>query len=418
MAKKKQSKVVQMLSPENYIRQKARTLPVYKCFVNSNWQESGMANVLVARRHTNSNLTFGTYLVDLKCLGVKDAGYDFNVSESDFITLLDRMKMNLDFNEINYILAHNIIYAGLEFAEDFGFKPHRDFTQVAQYILEEDTESIELMDIECGNNGKPLYVSGPFDSITDINKIIATLEKNAGPGNYSIIIGDGDPEYDEMDDEDDDFDDEFDDDIDDEFPELNFTEEEIKNSHTLQLKIAIDDLLKPEVWRRVTVPSYYTFAHLHHLIQFAFDWESCHSYEFSELKKKSKKIIITEINEEDSDELEARKIPVSQFFTKAGDLMRYTYDFGDNWTHTITLEKIIPQPSVKPELLDGKGACPPEDCGGVWGYKNLLQILADKKHPEHQEHRDWLGLFDDENYDPDKFDLEETRELIDDVFSE
>lgn len=98
--------------------------------------------------------------------------------------------------------------------------------------------------------------------------------------------------------------------------------------------------------------------------------------------------------------------------------MRYTYDFGDNWTHTITLEKIIPQPSVKPELLDGKGACPPEDCGGVWGYKNLLQILADKKHPEHQEHRDWLGLFDDENYDPDKFDLEETRELIDDVFSE
>lgn len=418
MAKKKQSKLVQMLSPENYIRQKARTLPVYKCFVNTDWQETGMANVLVARRHTNGNLTFGTYLIDLKCLGVKDAGYNFNVSESDFIALLDRMKMNLDFSEINYTLAHNIIYAGLEFAEDFGFKPHRDFTQVAQYILEEDTESVELMDIECGNNGKPLYVSGPFDSITEINKIIATLEKNAGPGNYDIIIGDGDPEYDEMDDEDDDDLDDEDFDDDEDFPELSITDEEFKNSHTLQLKIVLDDLSKPEVWRRVTVPSFYSFALLHILIQIAFDWENCHLYEFSELKKKSKKIIITEINEEDSDDLEARETPVSQFFTKAGDLMRYTYDFGDNWTHTITLEKIIPQPSVKPELLDGKGACPPEDCGGVWGYQNLLQILADRKHPEHQEHREWLGLFDDENYDPDEFDLEETRELIDDVFSE
>jgi hypothetical protein len=79
MSKKNQSKQVQQLSPENYIRQKARNLPVFECLVNADWKVSKMASVSIARKHTNDNITAGLYLVDLNCLGVKDAHYLFNL---------------------------------------------------------------------------------------------------------------------------------------------------------------------------------------------------------------------------------------------------------------------------------------------------------------------------------------------------
>src|ERR1035437_10391333 len=80
----------------------------------------------------------------------------------------------------------------------------------------------------------------------------------------------------------------------------------------------------------------------------------------------------------------------------------YTYDFGDNWEHTIAFEKS--EPAVEgqsyPVCIAGKRNCPPEDCGGVWGYEELLAILADPAHPEHAEQIDWTG----EEFDPDEFD--------------
>ena len=412
MAKKKQSKVVQMLSPENYIRQKARTLPIHKCFVNSDWKQSGLANILVSRKHTNGNFTLGTYLIDVNCLGVKDSGYNFNVSEPDFNIMLDRMHSYMEIQEITYTLAHNIVYAGLEFAEEYGFKPHNDFIKVAQYILEEDTESIELIDIECGKDGKPFYISGPYD--TDVKKraIIAMLEKNAGPGNFDFAVDD---ELDDMstgDFEPDDFDDS------DYFPGLNFDEEEVRNSHTLQLKIVIDGLDNPDVWRRVSVPSYYTLALLHHLIQRVFGWENEHLYEFYKLDQKSKTIIgeLEDQDEPDSIYPVGREIPIGRLLNKEGYQVLYTYDFGDSWDHTITLEKVIPEVSLKPELLEGNGACPPEDCGGIMGYKDLMSILANKKHPEYNEYREWMGLDDDESWDPNAFDFAETQLIISEIF--
>jgi len=74
MAKNK-GKVIQMLSPENYIRKKARMLPIYECWLNNDWEVSGAASIIIARRHTNENITFYLYLVDLYCLGVKDSFY-------------------------------------------------------------------------------------------------------------------------------------------------------------------------------------------------------------------------------------------------------------------------------------------------------------------------------------------------------
>jgi hypothetical protein len=176
-----------MLNPEKYIRQRARSLPIYECRINSNWKKNGLANITVARKHTNGNITLGMYLTDLKCLGVKDAVYYFNVNETRYMEILGNNEKAFGTEPVEYILAHNIVFAGIEFAGDYGFIPHKDFTSVAQYILEEDTDDIELVDIECGEDGKPVYVRGPPDSEKRANQIIAQLERKAGPGNYDVI---------------------------------------------------------------------------------------------------------------------------------------------------------------------------------------------------------------------------------------
>jgi hypothetical protein len=197
---RKKGKVIQMLSPENYIKQKARSLPIVECWINSEWEEDGLANILVARKHTNGNCTVGMYLIDLKCLGVKNAQYFFNMSPAEYHDLLDQSRENMDIESVRYNLVHNIIYAGIEFAEDYGFHPHKDFT-VAEYILEKDTDDIELIDIECGKDDKPLYVRGPLDSDQRAKQIIAQLEKTAGAGNYTVINGFDVPWDDDFDDE-------------------------------------------------------------------------------------------------------------------------------------------------------------------------------------------------------------------------
>ena len=82
----------------------------------------------------------------------------------------------------------------------------------------------------------------------------------------------------------------------------------------------------------------------------------------------------------------------------------YTYDFGDDWEHAITIEKTLPaaEGTTYPTCVAGKRACPPEDCGGPWGYQELLEIIADPAHPERAERLEWLG----EDFDPEDFSLE------------
>ncbi len=229
MAKNNKGKVIQMLSPENYIRKKARTLPIYECLVRSDWEETKMTTVLVARNHTNGNITVCSYLVDLFCLGVKDSMYLFNVPVHEYEEFKERVNREMEMTEVDYTLAHNIVYAAIEFAEEFGFKPHKDYESVTKFMLEEDTEDIELIEIECGMDGKPCYMRGPFEDDAKARKIIAQLEKNAGPGNYEYIEGFDEFDDDEYDfDEDEEFDDEdeFDGDDDDvnEFSEIAFKE--------------------------------------------------------------------------------------------------------------------------------------------------------------------------------------------------
>ena len=217
MAKKNTGKVTAQLSPENYIRTRSRTLPIFECWINSNWQESKMASIVIVRQHTNSNLTYCYYLVDLMCLGVKYSQFEFNETTVHYQSRMDEFRQDVDLIPVEYALAHNIIYAGIEYAEEYEFKPFKDFTNITQYFLEEDNESIELIEIECGDeNGQPCYIyNGLLEDKTELRRITAQLERIAGSGNYTLI-SEKDLEEDFEEDDDDpyeyfDDDDEFDD---------------------------------------------------------------------------------------------------------------------------------------------------------------------------------------------------------------
>jgi len=188
------------LSPKKYIETRARTLPVYKCFVNKDWEEAGEANVIIMRRHVNGNVTTGIYLVDLMCLGIKDTFYFFNEPEAEiyerFPTAIDEM-----FDEVDYALAHNIIYAGHDFALNYGIEPNKEFA-VTRFLLEEDNDNIPLIDIPVGDeDGMPhLMVHQPGE----YSSALAKLQKNAGEGNYRYTVSgltEADFEDDEMDEE-------------------------------------------------------------------------------------------------------------------------------------------------------------------------------------------------------------------------
>ena len=188
MAKRKDKKVIQFMSPENYIRKRSRTLPIYKCWAMEGWEEIGKTHIIVSRKHVNGNISFCFYLVDIFCLGVKDTFFHFNTEETDLMDRISNENQEVEFKEISYTLAHNIIFSAIEFAEEYGFQPQKDFTRTTRYFLEEDNERVEYMDIECGRNGKPMYINDGEDEST-AKRIINQLEKTAGKGNFEYIQG-------------------------------------------------------------------------------------------------------------------------------------------------------------------------------------------------------------------------------------
>jgi len=192
----KKGKIKQMLSPEKYIQTRARSLPLGPCYINYNWKESGMAMILVTRKHTNGNITWAGYQVDLLCLGVKDTLWQFNQHPIDFHEFLTglnekaereqpdkegpfRMKSSF-MKEESYPLLHNIVYGAVEFADDLELKPHKDF-DFTEYILEPDDDRIELIDVEFGQQGKPSVLLG---ELTYPPGIIPHLERVVGVGNF------------------------------------------------------------------------------------------------------------------------------------------------------------------------------------------------------------------------------------------
>lgn len=703
MAKKKQKQKKQQqrkLSPENYIRKRSRELPIQSCLINSNWKQNRIALILIARKHANENLTFCVYNIDLACLGITETTYKFNSTTFEADYFIEEISEQFDIEEVDYELAHNIIYGAWEYAEDLGFQPHKDFLNITQYFLEKDTDDVELIDIEFGLDGKPHYIQSLNHSTNKANSIIKQLEKTVGKDNFTYALLDDDKDFDDIfiDDFDEDYDDNFEFDdvedfdysenldfykfdedefintyskmsseelqekfkafseqgtngkldfllehpqsmlslinafyfhgidenvvaelknqiaenlpkttkeiipelvgnlelnthdtkliqelIDDYFLEpldervikkllkkqpgnpllyffellelttkqtskarkriteiqklfpnyslikiiniiikaqtndnaflredkLDFVEyqkmifgertlvneiecfeffrlvsliaaiqnnrelifairstlnhnqlsenlqflvnkeitdrifnlledtilensqkepykeekpREMETKHhknqsavTFIFKIKIRGITNPPVWRRIAIPANQTFKDLHNAIQAAFGWEDYHLYQFSE-KGYGSPTIITEPQQDDwggrSEELNASEVILAQIFRNEKQKYSYIYDFGDDWYHEIVLEEIDSEPTMYPNLLAGKGKCPPEDCGGVWGYENLKITLSDPKNPEYGEMAEWLGLDEGEIWNPNEFDLKKAQEVF------
>jgi Plasmid pRiA4b ORF-3-like protein len=166
---------------------------------------------------------------------------------------------------------------------------------------------------------------------------------------------------------------------------------------------------KPPIWRRLEVLADLSLADLHDVIQAAFGWDDGHMHVFEtpygdfgradpELGHRSE-----------------ASVTLEQVAPRATDKIRYTYDFGDDWEHEILVEKVLDRDQVavaQPRCTGGRRAGPPEDCGGIWGYAQLLEILADPRHPDHEERLEWLGLDDPNQFDPAAFDLKEVNRAL------
>ena len=200
MAKnKKKSKGQQQtkMSPERFMREKVRTLPIGKCYITPDWEESGISQIIISRVRPSGNLSVGIFLVDTFCIGVKDATYYTNRSEVDFEDLIKRYESGPGLEEISYNEAHNIIYGAIGFAEDGGIQPAKDF-KTAGYILEEDTDDIPLIEYEFGKNGKHFLV---INSDKREMPYFHQLKKTLGDDFEFVMNCNEDDESDEWDDD-------------------------------------------------------------------------------------------------------------------------------------------------------------------------------------------------------------------------
>lgn len=154
----------------------------------------------------------------------------------------------------------------------------------------------------------------------------------------------------------------------------------------IQLKITLQGT-KPPIWRRVLVEKTTTFEQLHYIIQITMGWTNSHLHEFDINGYR-----IAEPNEEldadlEGENIDSATITLDSIISETKEKFKYTYDFGDSWEHKILIEKFLPRDNQKkyPTCIDGKLNCPPEDCGGIPGFYNMLDIIGNKRHRERKK---------------------------------
>lgn len=172
--------------------QNARQYPILGCWTIEEWQEGGIAPVIIARQQDDGKVLYANYLVDLYCLGVKDVVVEENVPKKRFERLLQKMCMQAP-EVLDVGLAHEIVYGAVDYARKYGFEPHHDFTRLhADQVLDPPDAHPRTNNVEFGQNGMPTYISGPHESQYQSRRILETLERTAGEGNFHYIIGFGD----------------------------------------------------------------------------------------------------------------------------------------------------------------------------------------------------------------------------------
>jgi Plasmid pRiA4b ORF-3-like protein len=177
----------------------------------------------------------------------------------------------------------------------------------------------------------------------------------------------------------------------------------------LQVKLQLLGVSKPPIWRRLLVRADMTLDRFDAAIQAAMGWYDCHLHAFT--------TSVGEYGPTDADLVgcgDERRVTVGDVLPEPGSRLRYTYDFGDGWEHDVVLEKILRTEldQLTPVCTAGKGACPPEDCGGAWGYQDLKDALADPAHERHEELLEWLAPDGPPDFDPACFVLEDANERL------
>ena len=171
-----------------------------------------------------------------------------------------------------------------------------------------------------------------------------------------------------------------------------------------QIKITLKHI-RPLIWRRIQIPADIKLGRLHDILQVSMGWEDCHLHQFI--------VSDTFYGIPDPDfpgNIRSESNVRLDKIANPGDILIYEYDFGDRWEHEIKVEKILAPEKYQryPVCLDGKRACPPEDCGGFPGYQHLLRILRNPKHEEYDDMLDWIG----EDFDPEAFDLVAINKIL------
>lgn len=172
-----------------------------------------------------------------------------------------------------------------------------------------------------------------------------------------------------------------------------------------QMKVTLKGI-RPPIWRRFQVPGHVSFYQLHLVLQTVMGWEDHHLYQFVvDGLELSDPTTAAEFGLKNAEETLLHQL----LYQEKGKFV-YEYDLGDGWEHEVWLEEILPlnENMPYPQCLAGARACPPEDCGGVWGYIDLLTVMADEAHPDHGSKLAWLG----ESFDPEAFDVDKVNDSL------
>ena len=176
-----------------------RSVPLDKCYIMEDLAEtSGLCHIVVSRRHTGGRVSAALFMVDMFCLGVTESFYRLRIEEDELQDLLNAREGILDFRECTYEEAHNRIYGAVAFAEEAGIKPDRSFL-LTQYMLEEDTDDVPLLEFEYGKQGRHFLVC---DTHLEASRYLPTLRKALGEDGFDYLIVDDDGESNISDDND------------------------------------------------------------------------------------------------------------------------------------------------------------------------------------------------------------------------
>ena len=171
-----------MKSSTEELTQVPKRFPLHQCLIRSNWQEDGLAVILVTRQLPNLNFICGSYCVDTFCLGLKDTFLKFDIDSETLEQIKDHA--SCDWTTCDYETARGIILGGIDYAAKFGFFPNPDW-KLSKHLIE--PEGSFQLSSEFGKDGQPFYIQGPHDNSA---KILAQLRQTTGDKfHYMLRVG-------------------------------------------------------------------------------------------------------------------------------------------------------------------------------------------------------------------------------------